>query len=179
MSEKTESKNIGPMIAASAELGMGYAQRLLSGVEEKDFSKFARIGDSIIESNHPSFIYGHLSLYAPRVVAELGGDAGAVQPTEQFVELYSKDAKCGDDPDGVTYPPMAEVVEAFTKSHELAIETLKHANDDLFLAENPNEGMRQKFPTVGAMHGFYLGGHLMIHMGQLSAWRRAMGLGPA
>lgn len=173
------SKNIGNMIAASAQLGMGFAQRLLSGVEEKDFSRFAKVGDTVIESNHPSFIYGHLSLYAPRVVAELGGDAGGVQPTDEFVKLYSKDAKCADDPDGSVYPPMAEVTEAFVKSHELAVETLKQADDELFLAENPNEGMRGKFPTVGAMHGFYLGGHLMIHMGQLSAWRRAMGLGPA
>jgi hypothetical protein len=29
---------------------------------------------------------------------------------------------------------------------------------------------------VGALVSFYLGGHVMNHVGQLSAWRRAMGL---
>ena len=48
-----------------------------------------------------------------------------------------------------------------------------------FLLENPNERMRAKFPTNGAMLAFYVGGHFMLHMGQLSAWRRAVGLGPA
>jgi len=29
------------------------------------------------------------------------------------------------------------------------------------------------------MLNFYLGGHVMLHIGQMSAWRRMMGLGPA
>jgi hypothetical protein len=32
-------------------------------------------------------------------------------------------------------------------------------------------------PTVGAAVNFMLGGHLQMHLGQVSAWRRAMGLG--
>ena len=36
-----------------------------------------------------------------------------------------------------------------------------------------------RFPTKGAALGFYVGGHFMMHMGQLSAWRRAMGMGAA
>ncbi|TWT91254.1 DinB family protein [Stieleria varia] len=171
--------NIGPMIAASARLSLGYAERLLKDVREQDFARFARVGSTIIESNHPSFIFGHLSLYAPRVIAELGGDASSVQPSDGFLAVYSKDASCVDDPEGTLYPPMGEVVDALMKSHQLAIETLESADDDLFLQPNGNEAMRGKFPTVGAMHGFYLGGHFMLHMGQMSAWRRAMGLGPA
>lgn len=171
--------NIGPMIAASARLALGYAERLLADVKAEDFSKFARSGDTVIESNHPTFIYGHLSLYAPRVVEQLGGDASSVQPTDAYLKLFSKDAKCVDDPDGAIHPPMTEIVDALMKSHRLAIDVLDSAEDSLFFEENPNEGMRAKFPTVGAMHGFYLGGHFMLHMGQMSAWRRAMGMGPA
>jgi hypothetical protein len=29
------------------------------------------------------------------------------------------------------------------------------------------------------MINFYVGGHMMLHLGQLSAWRRMMGLGAA
>ena len=61
--------------------------------------------------------------------------------------------------------------------YRLASQALRDCDDSLLLKENPNEGrMRELFPTIGAATGFYVGGHVMIHMGQISAWRRAMGL---
>lgn len=170
---------IGNLISASTKLGLSYAERLVTGVNADQFARFAVVGGQVVESNHPCFILGHLSLYAPRVVRELGGDASAIQPSEHFDKLFNKDAKCTDDPDGSLYPSMEEVLAAFRSGHEKAIETLEQSADELFLPENPNEAMRAKFPTIGAMHAFYLGGHFMVHMGQLSAWRRMMGLGAA
>jgi hypothetical protein len=167
------------MIAASAQLSVGYAERLLKDVSADQFARFASPGGETIESNHPCFILGHLSLYAPRVVADLGIDASSIEPSEDFVRLFNKDAKCVDDPDGSIYPAMEEVVSAFRKGHEMAINALGDAEDQAFQKTNPNEAMREKFPTMGAMHAFYLGGHIMVHMGQFSAWRRAMRLGPA
>jgi hypothetical protein len=170
---------IGPMIAASARLGIGYAERLLKDVTPDQFARFARIGNTVIESNHPAFIYGHLSLYAARVIDEVGGDASKFVPTARFQELFSKDAKCVDDPAGTIYPPMAEVTTALLESYRAAALALDAAPDSVFTAENPNQAMRERFPTKGAMHTFYIGGHFMLHIGQMSAWRRAMGLGPA
>lgn len=173
------SNLIGGMIAASARLGIGYADRLMTGLTQENYARFATAGDRPIESNHPCFILGHLSLYPCRVVEQLGGDASSIVPTEAFDKLFNKDAKCVDDAGGDLYPSLESVVEAFRGAHDLAISTLEQTPNDAFDAENPNEGMRAKFPTIAAMHGFYLGGHLMIHMGQLSAWRRAMGMAAA
>ena len=170
---------IGPMFAASAQLGLGYGERLLTGIAPEQFGRFARAGNSAIESNHPAFIFGHLSLYGCRIVEGAGLDATAVQPTDEFVKLFSHEAKCVDDPDGSIYPPMEQITAAFFNSHRAATDALNGAADEIFAKENPNEKMRGKFPTVGAMFGFYVGGHVMMHIGQLSAWRRAMGLGPA
>jgi hypothetical protein len=39
--------------------------------------------------------------------------------------------------------------------------------------------MRDLFPTIGAAINFYLIGHVQVHLGQISAWRRGMGLPPA
>ncbi len=167
------------MIAASARLGLGYAERLLKDVTPEQFARYAKIGDTVIESNHPAFIYGHLSLYAPRVIVQVGGDAAKYLPPPDFTELFSKDAKCVDDPDGSIYPPMSEVTSAMLDGYRAAADALERADDALFVEENPNEAMRGKFPTKGAAHAFYVGGHVMLHMGQVSAWRRAMGLGPA
>jgi hypothetical protein len=35
------------------------------------------------------------------------------------------------------------------------------------------------FPTVGGAVNFLCGGHNMMHLGQISTWRRAAGLGSA
>jgi hypothetical protein len=170
---------IGPMIAASARLGLGYAERLLKDVTPEQFPRYAKIGDTLIESNHPAFIYGHLSLYPSRVIEQAGGDPAEFLPSSQFEQLFSKDARCVDDPDGSIYPPMDEVTSALLRGYQAAVETLEKAADEVFQAENPNEAMRERFPTKGAALGFYVGGHFMLHMGQMSAWRRAMGMGPA
>lgn len=167
------------MIAASARLGIGYAERMLKDVKPAQFACFARIGDTVIESNHPAFIYGHLSLYAPRIIEQVGGDAAKFLPAANFQQLFSKDAKCVDDAEGSIYPPMDEIASAMLDAYRAAAEALETAEDGVFTSENPNEAMRAKFPTKGAMHAFYVGGHFMLHMGQMSAWRRATGLGPA
>jgi hypothetical protein len=39
--------------------------------------------------------------------------------------------------------------------------------------------MRELFPTIGSVQAFYCGGHMMMHLGQMSAWRRMEGLGTA
>lgn len=170
---------IGPMIAPSARLGLGYAERLLQGVTPGQFARFADPGGVPIHSNHPAFLYGHLSLYASRIVEQLGGDATDLIPSARFQELFSKDAQCLDDPDGSIYPAMDEIVDAFKRGYSAAIAALEGAPDEVFHEPNPNEAMRGRFPTLGAMHAFYVGGHLMLHLGQMSAWRRAVGLGAA
>ncbi len=173
------SKNIGPLIADSAKISFAYAQRMLVGIEPSQFARFATVGGIAVSSNHPAFVYGHLSLYASRVVEQLGGDASSIKPTDQYLHVFSHTAKCVDDPDGTIYPPMGEVTERVLTGYQLAIDALLNADDSLFLVPNVNEAMRSKFATNGSMQAFYVGGHVMIHMGQVSAWRRMMGLGPA
>lgn len=168
---------IGSMIADSAKLSLGYAEKLVAGIPADKFARFADLGGQTIESNHPAFVLGHLSIYPSRIVADLGGDASSIAPSEKYEALFSPSATCLDDPGAKLYPAMDDIKEKFFAAHQAAIEALLAAEDGKFAAENPNEQMRAKFGTKGSMHAFYLGGHVMIHMGQISAWRRAMGLG--
>ena len=170
---------MGEMMAASCDVGIGYAERMLAGIQPADFGRFARSDGEPIVSNHPAFVFGHLSLYPERVVSQLQRDADSVAPSQSYAQLFSHEATCVDDPDGSIYPPMEEVVERMLRGYRQASEVLRSAEDGLFLQENPLERLRSKFPTVGAALGFYVSGHMMMHLGQLSAWRRAMGLGPA
>ena len=138
--------SIGIMIAESAKLSLGYAQNLLKDVPADKFARFAPGQDGLIDSNHPAFIYGHLSLYSPRVVEQLGGDASNLVPTDKFVELFSKDAKCIDDPDGTIYPAMDEITERLVAAQEAAIAAVASATDDALTAANENS-MKERFTT--------------------------------
>ena len=174
--------SLGNCIADSLQLSLNYADRLLAGIDAGRFGRFAAVGPAgqatAVESNHPAFVLGHLALYTPRMVSQLGGTPTPVPA--RFESVFSKEGKCIDDPTGSVYPPMAEVVEVFRRGCQEAIAALRAASDDLLQRPNPAEGrMAQLFPTLGSLHGFYAGGHMMMHLGQVSAWRRMEGLGAA
>ncbi len=170
---------IGPIIAASAKLGLSYAERLIADIKEEDFARLASFGDQIVESNHPAFVVGHLSIYPARILADLGIESGPIQPTPESLALFSPSAKCVDDPDRSIYPGKDQLVGTLLQNYATAIDSLEGSPDDAFVAANPNEKMRSKLPTLGAMHAFYVGGHFMVHMGQVSAWRRMFAMAPA
>ncbi|TWU35253.1 hypothetical protein Q31b_53490 [Novipirellula aureliae] len=178
MPTNQSTHSIGQMLTASVHAGLSYAERLTTDVSPEQFARFARIGDTVIESNHAAFNYGHLSLYACRIIETVGGDPTPYLPSAEFTKVFSRDTNCVDDADGTIYPPMDAIVEALVTGYKAVAQALAEAEDDLFRSPNVNEAMRERFPTNGAMLGFYVGGHFMMHMGQTSAWRRAMGLGP-
>ena len=172
------NRSLGNVIADSLELCLGYAERLLKDVKPEQFGRFAVINGQMIESNHPAFVYGHLCLYGPRILSQLG-QPGPVAP-EGFDTVFSKDAKCVDDPNGTVYPAMAAVTQAFFEGYKAALPVLRSLPDDAFQPVNPLGGrMTDLFPTLGSLQTFYCGGHMMMHLGQVSAWRRMMGLGAA
>lgn len=176
LTRNTKDNMIGSMIADSAKLSVGYVKHLLKGVDPVHFGRFAVAGGQTIQSNHPAFILGHLNLYPSVVVSELGGDASSIAPSSEDEALFSPAAKCLDDPDGTLYPSMDEITSNFFATHQVAIDVLLASGDELFAAENPDQRLREKFATLGSLHAFYMGGHMMLHIGQFSAWRRAMGL---
>lgn len=174
------SRSLGNVIADSLELGLGYGERLLVGVTADKFGRLANTGRSAIQSNHPAFIYGHLSLYGRQIITDLGADVSNLPTPDSFDSVFSKDATCRDDPDGRIYPAKDEVTKFFFDTYRTATEKLRAADDQVLQQPNLSGGrMTQLFPTVGSMLAFYAGGHLMMHLGQMSAWRRMMGLGSA
>lgn len=172
------ARSLGNVIADSLGISLNYAERLLKGVSAERFARLAAPGGTPIDSNHPAFIFGHLSLYAPKVLVQIGYPAPPVP--DGFELAFSKDAACRDDPDGDLYPPMDEVLEFFREGYRMTTAALRGVPDDILEQPNPSEGrMRDLFPTIGSVQAFYCGGHMMLHIGQMSAWRRMEGLGPA
>src|SRR5262245_36371116 len=177
---RTRMQRIGTLIAQSATLTPMYADRLLAGIAPENFARFARPGGTVVKSNHPAFVFGHLSLYPARVMQHCGKPVGVAQPPAGYEALFKNGVECQDDPSGTIYPPMKDMTKFFFDAYNAAIGAVAGADDEALTAPNPAEGrMRELFPTVGAVLIFYLTGHTQSHFGQISAWRRMMGLPPA
>ncbi len=171
---------IGPMLAASGRLSLVYAERVLKDVKREQFGRLAAPGGHVVQSNHPAFNLGHLCLYPPRIMQLLDKPAGETAAPATYEGLFKAGCECRDDADGNLYPSMEELTGRFFTGYRAAIAAVEAADDAVFTRPNPTEGrMRELFPTIGAAMGFYLSGHMQNHLGQLSVWRRMMGLGPA
>lgn len=161
-------------IIPAARVTVQYAQGLLEGVTA---DRFARKPEGV-DTNHPAFCFGHLAIYPDWILTMIGREDLA-QAKDGYEDMFKHGVECKDDPDGSIYPPMDEIMGYFTERHETLIGALEEISDETFSQVNPNEDMRDMCPTLGSLVNFMLNSHGMMHCGQISAWRRMMGLGPS
>ena len=124
--------------------------------------------------NHPSWSLGHLVVSANRLGQLLGLKS-------QLPDGWEKIFATGGIPSGneADYPSKEEILEALREQHARNAEAVAQSDPSAFTVPHPNEKTRSYFPTVGDMVIFMMTSHEMDHLGQIAAWRRAMGLGSA
>lgn len=166
--------HVATSIVPPAKMTLALADLLLDGITP---DRFARKPEGV-DTNSPAFVYGHLAIYPDRTLSILGRADMAID-TSDYEALFGAGKECRDDPEGTIYPAMDEIVTRFRERNAVALEVVMGLSDEAMLAENPNERMRERMPTVGSLVAFLFGGHPMMHLGQVSAWRRMMGLGSA
>ncbi|MCG3122115.1 MAG: hypothetical protein GIKADHBN_00492 [Phycisphaerales bacterium] len=166
-------------VVAAGKRSRGLAERLLKDVRPDQFARKPHVGGVIIDTNHPSFVFGHLALYPAKIAQIIGADPAPVAAPAAFEGLFKNGAPCHDDPSGTIYPGMEAVVSAFFRSYDGVFPLVAALSDAEFAKENPDPRYREFLPTVGQAAVFLLNNHTMMHLGQISAWRRCMGLGPA
>ena len=167
-------------IVAGAKRALQYAELMLKDVDPaKAGVKPRGVNNVVIDTNTPTFVYGHLALYPARVLSLLGqpeNEIAAIKALETWDALFKAGAPCEDDPEGTKYPKIGLLSDHFAKAHSAAMHALQHAQDTQLTAIFPDPARREVFPTVGAAINFLMVGHPMVHLGQVSAWRRCMGL---
>lgn len=172
------ARSQGEIISDGLKLSIGYAEQLLQGVTAENFGRLASPGGTLVHSNHPAFVYGHLALYPARVMGFLGGTAPEAPP--EFATLFARGAECVDDADGTVYPAMDVITHSFFSGYRTILDAVPQVSEEVLSRPNPAGGvMAEKFPSVGSISNFMCSGHMMLHLGQISAWRRMQGLGPA
>ncbi|MEO1129763.1 MAG: DinB family protein [Planctomycetota bacterium] len=165
---------IHDVITPGARITLQYGDVLASDISSETF---ARVPEGML-TNSPAFCFGHLAIYPDRVLKLLGREADA-QPDARFDDLFAAGQECQDDVDGTLYPSKDEIMQRFRERHEAALSVLHGMDDSVLLKPTPDERLVERFPTIGAAVTFLFGAHAMMHLGQVSTWRRAMGLGSA
>jgi hypothetical protein len=101
-----------------------------------------------------------------------------VRERDGWEELFSFRATCEDDRG--QYPGKDEILAHFLDRCDAAGQVLDAVDDELFRRPLPEDHpMRSRMSDVGSLVNFLLVAHPMVHLGQISAWRRAAGMGSA
>jgi hypothetical protein len=159
--------NMFELIFPVFSLNLTYANRLAADIAEEQMCLQPVAGRMM---NHPAWIIGHLAWVADNGVVFLGLERAT--PAE-WKELFAPSSK--PLPERERYPAKPVLLRALADAHLRLADTVTKAAPEV-LAGLPPERMRRAFPTVKHALAGLMTSHESVHLGQLSAWRRAMGL---
>ncbi|MBI3840307.1 MAG: DinB family protein [Planctomycetia bacterium] len=156
-------------VLRAAAVNQQYARKLVADIPDDKMAAQPAPG-----MNHAAWILGHLTFVADSMIRIF--DQPFLMPKE-WVELFNVASKPTSD--RARYPSKAALLEAYEKAYARLTETVKAAPSEAFEREFPNPKLRPTLPTVGVAMVHILTSHHALHLGQLSAWRRAMGMPPS
>jgi hypothetical protein len=145
-----------------------YALALLEDVTDEQF--ILRPGGNM---NHPAWIIGHVSLYHGAAVALLNGESFA-DPKDD--SLFGFDGR-GPLDELAPYGSKRAMLDRFATGHEQTTQALLSAKPSDFQRKPSLPRWAAQYPTVEFMLPDLLVFHESMHIGQISIWRRAAGLG--
>ena len=125
--------------------------------------------------NHPAWILGHLFLL-DAYVADVLAPSDAARLDERWVAAYGP----GSVPlaDGPAYLSKSAYLDRLDTVRAAVIGAIASLDEAALDAPLPDEIGREEFPTTAHLLQYVLW-HEAFHAGQLSAWRKAMGLASA
>lgn len=167
-------------IVNSANRMRSYAERVTKDLGDHNFARLPRwgLGGEAIKCNHPAWVFGHLAIYPPRLLGLLGAKSDGLVPAN-FSDLFKDGTPCLDDAAGHIYPSREAILNAYFAGTDALIAACGKLTDADLAKPTPDEGMAKHFPTLAEAMIFMLNNHVAMHIGQISTWRRAMGLPPA
>jgi len=146
---------------------LNYAEGLLKEIPEERMAEQPFPG-----VNHPAWIIGHLTNTADAVAVILGGSK---ELPESWPKLFGRDSEPTSHRED--YPGKAELLDLLKSRYWAVQQLLSTVPESLLKAANPRPQMQDRLPAVSDLVSFVLTGHFGIHLGQLSTWRRLVGMG--
>lgn len=153
-------------IRSNLRFNRGFLQRLVADVPE---DRLAEQSAGIV--NHAAWQVGHL-------VVTLGTAVGWAEGAYSVPDGWQDRFGMGSTPTGTRadYPAKDQLLEELNRVME-AFEAVLDQIDAATLAKpTPHPGLQKVMPTIGDVLPILAGWHFTFHLGQLSAWRRVVGL---
>lgn len=143
---------------------LGYAEQLLADVPAERFTEQPTPG-----MNHAAWVLGHLAFSMDAHSRSLGG--------EPELGAWNKRFGFGSEvlPELEAYPGKDELLNAFRGASARLMAAAESCSPAMLAKASKGPGP-ELMPTVGDAMTFMMVGHVALHLGQLSAWRRALGL---
>jgi hypothetical protein len=158
-------------LRAAYAFNLVYAAKLVADLDAAQMVAVPGRG----HENHPAFTLGHLCVAAAMVAEDSG--AGRDLPggwTELFERRGPSDRRL-PDADAGGYPPKRALLAELERQHGRALAGLDRAGSER-LAARAQWRLDLWLPTELDAAMFMCVTHEALHLGQLAAWRRAMGL---
>ena len=149
------------------DFNLKYAQQLVADVPDERMCVQPVAGQVM---NHAAFLLGHLAWTSDSAVGLLGGQPIGAAAWKELVGMGATPSE-----DRALYPSKAELLKALEDAHGRLIAAASTATPEL-LAQPAPERLRARFRTIGNALAGVMTAHESMHLGQLSAWRRAQGL---
>ena len=150
-------------------MNLGFAKRLVADLSD---DQMCAQPHGVV--NHPAWSLGHLAVAADHLATLLGLSSELPAGWEETFKTGGTPS-----PDKNVFPRKDEILRVLELEHVRLAKALTDADPAFLAQQHPQEKRRGHFPTVGDFAIFLVTGHEMDHLGQIAAWRRAMGLGSA
>ncbi len=156
------------------KFNLKYAEQLLNGVDEEMMSTIPSKG----LENHAAFTIGHLVSAAAMTSKYLGGPYEISSEWESIFKRKGPGDPRKPDTNPDLYPKKAILLKALRHQHS-NVEQLIINLDAKRFDEKVKWRFSNHFPSLGELLYFMCISHESMHLGQLAAWRRAIGLASA
>jgi DinB superfamily len=155
------------ILGNNTQATIGYAKQILSDIDD------ASMCERPAGLNHPAWLLTHLATTADYAAGLLGGKG--ICPSS-WNEIGNPQKPLSTN--RADYPSKDELIGTFEAAFKNASE-LYEKTSDAELSKPQKLGFYEtELPTVGDMATFLIIAHTNLHLGQLSAWRRATGKAP-
>lgn len=153
-------------VLRAASVNVDYAKKLVADIPDDKMC-----AQPVEGMNHAAWVLGHLAYVFDSMMGVF--DEQPVMSAE-WKELFN--LKSRPLADRGKYPSKAALFEAYEKAYQRIVDAVKAASPESLARDFPNPRLRESLPTVGMAMVHILTSHQGVHLGQLSAWRRAQGL---
>ena len=145
---------------------LDYARKLVRDLDD------AHLADQPAEGvNHPAWVLGHLTVVSDMGTKLLGGES--VLP-EDWKIRFGPGSKTSSDRS--EYPSKEELLAHFETCAANFVEAAGKVGERRLGLPNPTPFFVAQLPTVADLAAHLMTTHPMLHLGQLSTWRRVNGL---